>query len=118
MIIFIIYDEKLNTFYTLTIIEDMEADNPKTISIFLMNGINSLLGWNAVLAALDYFQAAFSSYNIYAYLPIPLFIGYIIVGSIYHNLSNRFTYATLIVTGNTIMNISLMSILTVSIVFK
>jgi hypothetical protein len=24
--------------------------------IFTINGINSLLGWNAVLAALDYFQ--------------------------------------------------------------
>ena len=38
---------------------NMEADTSKTILIFLINGINSLLGWNAVLAALDYFQAAF-----------------------------------------------------------
>jgi len=96
----------------------MEADTSKTNLIFLMNGINSLLAWNAVLAALDYFQAAFSSYNIYAYLPIPVFIGYIIIGGIYHNLSNRFTYATLIVTGNTIMNISLIGLLTVSIILK
>jgi membrane-bound lytic murein transglycosylase B len=25
----------------------MEADTPKTILIFLINGVNSLLGWNA-----------------------------------------------------------------------
>lgn len=96
----------------------MEADTPKTILIFLINGINSLLGWNAVLAALDYFQAAFSSYNIYSFLPIPVFIGYIIVGSTYHILSNKYKYATLIIAGNTGINIALIAILVVSIVLK
>jgi hypothetical protein len=62
----------------------MEKDTTKTIIIFTINGINSLLGWNAVLAALDYFQGCFPDYNIYSFLPIPLFLGYLIVGSTYH----------------------------------
>lgn len=89
-------------------------DTNSTILIFLINGINSLLGWNAVLAALDYFQDVFKDYNIYSFLPIPVFIGYIIVGSTYHILSNKFKYLHLITAGNMGINISLISILLVS----
>jgi hypothetical protein len=96
----------------------MEPDTSKTILIFLINGINSLLGWNAVLAALDYFQAVFSQYNIYTYLPIPVFVGYITIGSTYHILSNKLTYITLITIGNIGINIALLAILIVSIVLK
>jgi len=37
----------------------MEENADNTVLIFTINGINSLLGWNAVLAALDYFNASF-----------------------------------------------------------
>jgi hypothetical protein len=90
-------------------------DTKSTVLIFLINGINSLLGWNAVLAALDYFQASFKEFNIYTYLPIPVFVGYIIIGSTYHILSNKFRYIKLIMAGNIGINICLASILIVSI---
>jgi hypothetical protein len=77
-----------------------------------------LLGWNAVLAALDYFQAVFLSYNVYSFLPIPVFVGYILTGSTYHLLSNKYKYITLIITGNIGVNIALAAILIVSIVLK
>lgn len=93
----------------------MHKDTPKTIAIFTLNGVNSLLGWNAVLASLDYFQASFSDYNIYSFLPIPLFIGYLLVGSSYHLLSNKFKYVHLIITGNLTVNLSLAAIFLVSI---
>jgi hypothetical protein len=96
----------------------MEPDTPKTILIFLVNGINSLLGWNAVLAALDYFAQAFKDYNIYSFLPIPVFIGYIVIGATFHLLSNKFKYATLITVGNIGINIALLAILIVSITMK
>jgi hypothetical protein len=96
----------------------MEPDTPETILIFTINGINSLLGWNTVLAGLDYFQAAFSSYNVYSFLPIPVFVGYILTGSTYHLLSNKYKYITLIITGNIGVNIALAAILIVSIVLK
>ena len=96
----------------------MEADTPKTILIFLINGINSLLGWNAVLAALDYFAQAFKDYNIYSFLPIPVFVGYIVIGATYHILSNKFKYVSLITVGNIGINIALLAILIVSITMK
>lgn len=96
----------------------MEQDTTKTIIIFFINGINSLLGWNAVLAALDYFHDAFPAYNIYSFLPIPVFIGYIVVGSTFHILSNKLKYVTLITIGNIGINIALLAILIVSIVLK
>lgn len=86
--------------------------------IFTINGINSLLGWNAVLAALDYFNTSFLGYNIYSFLPVPLFAGYLTVGLAYHRLSNYFKYVSLIVIGNIIVNMSLAAILIVSITLK
>lgn len=93
----------------------MTTDSNKTIVIFTVNGINSLLGWNAVLASLDYFQKQFASYNIYSFLPIPLFLGYLITGFSYHILSNRFKYISLITIGNTIISLAMAFILLVSI---
>lgn len=91
-------------------------DTGSTVAIFMINGINSLLGWNAVLAALDYFFACFSEYNVYSFLPIPVFAGYLTVGSNYHNLSNKYKYITLITAGNIGINLCLAAILVVSIV--
>lgn len=96
----------------------MEKDTGKTVLIFTVNGINSLLGWNAVLAALDYFAGAFPAYNIYSFLPIPVFIGYILVGGTYHILSNKYKYVQLITVGNIGINIALAAILLVSIILK
>jgi hypothetical protein len=88
------------------------------VLIFTINGINSLLGWNAVLAALDYFNNSFLGYNIYSFLPVPLFAGYLTVGFAYHSLSSYFKYVNLIVIGNIIVNIFLAAILIVSITMK
>ena len=90
-------------------------DRTSTVVIFFINGINSLLGWNAVLAAFDYFASSFTQYNIYSFLPVPLFVGYLVVGTTYHFLSNRFQYKSIIVIGNTIVSISLVLILIVAI---
>jgi equilibrative nucleoside transporter 1/2/3 len=93
----------------------MGIDTKKTIIIFTINGINSLLGWNAVLASLDYFQKQFVDYNIYSFLPIPLFMGYLLTGFSYHILSNKFKYITLITIGNSIITIALVFMLLTSL---
>lgn len=85
------------------------------MAIFTLNGINSLLGWNAVLAALDYFAYKFEGYNIYSFLPIPLFMGYIIIGLTFHELSNKFKYVNLIIVGNMLVNLALTGMLVISI---
>jgi hypothetical protein len=85
------------------------------VVIFTLNGINSLLGWNAVLAALDYFAFKFNAYNIYSFLPIPLFVGYIIIGLTFHELSNKFKYVNLIIVGNMLVNFALAGMLLISI---
>ena len=93
----------------------MEKDKGSTILIFFINGINSLLGWNAVLAALDYFASSFKDFNVYSFMPVPVFIGYIITGSSFHVLSNQFRYITLIIFGNMVVNFSLVCLLIVSL---
>lgn len=88
------------------------------MAIFTINGINSLIGWNAVLAALDYFQGQFKSYNVYSYIPIPLFVGYIIIGLTFHQMSNKYKYINLIVFGNILVNLSLAGLLIISILLS
>ena len=86
--------------------------------VFFLNGINALLGWNAVVAALDYFQASFMDYNIYSFLPVPLFIAYLLVDLLFQKVSNQWTYLTIIVTGNIIINISMVGLFLVSILLE
>ena len=93
-------------------------DKKSTVLIFFVNGINSLLGWNAVLAALDYFAQRFKDFNIYSFLSIPLFVGYLLVGLSYHMISNKMKYASIILMGNMIINISLLGLFLVSVVFE
>ncbi len=90
-------------------------DTPSTILIFFVNGINSLVGWNAVLASLDYFADRFKGYNIYSFLPLPLFIGYITMGLIHHKSSHHFKYITHIIAGNMTVNVALLLLLLDSI---
>lgn len=96
----------------------MEKEKKSTVVIFFINGINSLLGWSTVLASLDYFADSFKDYAVNSYLPVPLFVGYLIVGLLYHNVSNRFKYVSLIITGNIVTNIALIFLLIVSIAFE
>ncbi|EAS06658.2 nucleoside transporter family protein (macronuclear) [Tetrahymena thermophila SB210] len=46
---------------------------------FVLQGIISLLGYNAILGSLDYFAQNFSDYNIYFYLPLPPMITFNLV---------------------------------------
>lgn len=96
----------------------MEKDKGSTVLIFFINGVNSLLGWNTILASLDYFGDSFEDYAVNSFLPVPLFVAYLIVGVLYHDISNRFKYVSLIITGNLITNIGLILILVVSIAFE
>ncbi len=67
------------------------------------------------MAALDYFQAQFKDYNVYSYIPIPLFFGYIIIGLTFHSISNQFKYVNLIIFGNIVVDLALAGFLIVSI---
>jgi hypothetical protein len=96
----------------------MDNNTSYTVTVFLINGINSVLGWNAVLAALDYFNKCFVGYNIYSFLPIPLFAGNLTVGFTYHMLSNKFKYVNLIIVGNTIVSFALAAIITVALTMQ
>ena len=92
-----------------------QADKKRTIGVFIMDGISSLLGWSVVLAALDFFQDSFEDYNIYSFISIPLFAGYLIIGCSYHYISNHFRYIQLITTGNMITNFALILMLLASL---
>lgn len=84
--------------------------------LFLLNGITSLLGWNAVLSSLDYFAYVYP-YNVYQYFPIPLFIGYAITGASYNMLSLKISYKYLVCGGIVITNVSLILLFVLTLVF-
>lgn len=56
----------------------MNKDDKMTSIIFLINGINGALAWNAVLAAFDFFVDSFTEYNTYSFMPVALFVSYIV----------------------------------------
>ena len=45
---------------------------------FLYSGIASLLGWNALLTALDFYNLQYPEYQVYFYLPIPKFVSQVV----------------------------------------
>jgi hypothetical protein len=84
---------------------------------FLLNGISSLLSWNAVLAAFDYFGGVYPKFSVSNYFPIPLFVAYLIVGVLFHRLQYRFSYRTMIIMGLLLTNLSIILMLGVSILW-
>ena len=84
--------------------------------LFLLNGITSLLGWNAVLTSLDYFAYVYP-YNVYQYFPIPLFIGYAVSGAAYNMLSLKMSYKYLVCGGIVITNVSLVLLFLLTLIF-
>jgi hypothetical protein len=85
---------------------------------FLLNGISSLLSWNAVLAAFDYFGGVYPKFSVSNYFPIPLFVAYLIVGVLFHRLQYRFSYRTMIIMGLLLTNLSIILMLGVSILWR
>lgn len=89
-----------------------------TVIVFFCNGVASLLGWNAILNSLDYLASAYPENNVYSLIPIPVFVGYLLVALSYHEISKRMKYVTMIVVGIVVVNISLIALLVCSIVLK
>lgn len=90
----------------------------RTENLFFLNGITSLLGWNAVLSSLDYFNIIYKGYNVYLYFPIPVFVAYVLTGIIFNWISLKFNYKTMIVFGIIGTNICLLLLLIVSIIYR
>lgn len=80
-----------------------------------MNGISSVLGWNSVIATMDYFQFSFLQFPVYSLMPVAAYAGYLVVGFSYHLLSNKLRYINLIIIGNVVTNIALGFVLIVSV---
>lgn len=83
--------------------------------LFLINGIASLLGYNALLTSLDYFNSVYKGYDVYSLFLPPVFLGYVLIVLSYRWLSYKFTYARLVTTGIILCNISLLILLILSL---
>lgn len=66
---------------------------------FLANGVSSLLGWNVVLACFDFFSGQFKGKQPATYFPIPLFVGYVVIVSLYNKLQKCVSYRKMIIGG-------------------
>lgn len=77
-----------------------------------------MLGWNAVLGSLDYFQYIYKDYKIYLYFPVPVFIAYAISAVGFYQISKNFSYKKLTIFGIIGVNISMALLILLSIIFK
>jgi equilibrative nucleoside transporter 1/2/3 len=89
-----------------------------TSLLFLINGISSLLAWNAVLSSLDYFAYVYADYSVYTLFTPPLFVGYFIICLLYQKLSLKFSYRVLIIFGITVANVALVLLLLLALTCK
>lgn len=96
----------------------MDLDTTSVKLLFSINGMNVILGWNVVLAALDYFQDAFPDFSVYSILALPVFVGYMVIGISYHSLSNKFKHLSLLTFGTIGINLGLACILLVSLLLR
>lgn len=96
----------------------MLKEHRTTELIFFFNGVESLLGWNAVITAFDFFGNSFTEYNVYSLLPVPVVAAELLISLCFHKTSNRFKYITHIICGNIIINICLVLLLLVSLLLK
>lgn len=83
--------------------------------LFLINGIASLLGYNAVLTSLDYFNYVYSGYNVYSLFLPPVFVGYVLTVVSYRWISEKFTYQQLVTAGILLCNFALILFLVLSL---
>ncbi len=82
--------------------------------VFFMNGILSLLGWNAILTSFSYFAYQYDGYDVYLYFPVPLFTGYAIIGLTFKMISEKYSYKFLITLGIIVTNTFLLILLFIS----
>lgn len=83
--------------------------------LFLINGVASLLGYNALLTSLDYFDFVYKGYAVFSlFLPF-VFLGYVVIVLSYKWLSYKFSYSKLVTTGIILCNISLLMFLLLSL---
>lgn len=87
-------------------------------NIFFCNGITSLLGWNAVLGSLDYFNHVYVDYNVFLYFPVPVFIAYATTAVLFHTISLKFGFKSLTKFGIVGVNLTMLVLFLFSIFFK
>lgn len=87
-------------------------------NLFLLNGITSLLGWNAVLSSMDYYGYVYDPHNIPLWFPVPLFVAYLTVGVLFNWLSRVRSYQFLVTVGIFIVNACLLLLFLFSLFFK
>ena len=86
--------------------------------IFLINGLVSLLGWNAVLATFDYYSSRYPSQDVYVWFPIPLFLMYVVSGLFWKEIYQRISYKNLIMIGLIALNLIMVLLPMVAYIMK
>lgn len=74
----------------------MQFENEKKMPnlayvFFLYSGIASLLGWNALLTAFDFYHVQYPDYDVFFILPIPKFVSQVIALILIFKISKHFS---------------------------
>ena len=83
--------------------------------LFLINGISSLLGYNALLTSLDYFDFVYDGYDVHSLFLPPVFLGYVVVVLSLRWISKKYTYKALVTFGIVSCNFLLFILLVLSL---
>lgn len=86
--------------------------------MFLINGIASLLGYNALLTSLDYFNYVYKDYDVYSWFLPPAFLAYVFTALTYKFISDKYSYKTIITVGFITCNIALVLLLLLTLIIN
>lgn len=86
--------------------------------LFLINGIASLLGYNALLTSMDFFNSVYKGYDVFSLFLPPVFLGYVLTVLSYRWISYKFEYKKIVTVGIMLCNISLIMFLILSLTCK
>jgi len=87
--------------------EDRTPTNKFTVFYFLMQGIGSMISWNAVLNGIDYFMIKYSSYQVYIIFPIAITLAQLFCCSLILKISQTFSLNLRIIFSYIILSIIL-----------
>jgi len=87
-----------------------EGDNKLASTYFLMQGIGTLISWNAILNGLDYFTKQFEGINVAFNFPIAVFVAQAVANLAIMKLSKKLSFTKRIIGPLVILSIILFSI--------
>ena len=85
---------------------------------FFLNGLSSLIGFNAIICSLDYFGSIYTQFDVNKWFTVPFNVGGLFVALIYHTLQKKYSLSYLINFGLITYTVCLGLLVLTSVFYK